>query len=481
MNFNIPEFTVSEFSSAIKNVIEGAFQYVRIKGEITGFKRASSGHLYFSLKDEDAVLSAVLFKNLAIITDFEIADGIAVVASGRITNFANRSNYQIIVEKLEMSGVGAALEMIEKRRKKLLAEGLFDDSRKKKIPFFPKTIGVITSKTGAVIQDIIHRIQDRCPAHILLYPSQVQGSEAVKNIIKGITYFNNLQHSIIKINNNSQNSTEYVRPDVIIIARGGGSFEDLLVFNDEDLVRAVFASKIPIISAVGHETDTTLIDYVADLRAPTPTAAAEFATPVLDDLKNNLNYTFSQLKFVSKNFLEDKFLQINYLQKYIVSPRAAILQIEEKILRLSEKLKFIARDFYQKSEQRLIKNALSSSVILHKINIDTQSIQYAFERLKSSIRGTIKNSETALINLTKLLENNHYERVFEKGFSLGFALVKDKNSKIVSSIYSIKKKDEITLEFKDGTAKTYIVDINKKNIIKHKTIKNNATQQELLW
>ena len=183
MSFNIPEFTVSEFSRSIKRIVEDAFGYVRIKGEIVGFKRASSGHLYFSLKHEDATLSSVCFRNMAQLVNFEIADGLQVTASGKITTYEGRSNYQIIVEKLEISGIGAILEMIEKRRQKLLAEGLFDDIHKKKIPFFPKIIGVITSETGAVIEDIKHRIQNRCPLNMILYPTLVQGDKAAKNII----------------------------------------------------------------------------------------------------------------------------------------------------------------------------------------------------------------------------------------------------------------------------------------------------------
>jgi exodeoxyribonuclease VII large subunit len=191
--FNVPEFSVSEFSASIKRVVEDAFGYVKIRGEITGFKRASSGHLYFSLKDEDAILSAVCFKNMADAVDFEVADGLQIVASGQITTYGGRSNYQIIVEKIEIAGIGAILEMIEKRRQKLAAEGFFDAVHKKEIPFFPRKIGVITSQTGAVIQDILHRVEARCPCFVLLYPVSVQGKEAPKQIIKAIKYFDKLK------------------------------------------------------------------------------------------------------------------------------------------------------------------------------------------------------------------------------------------------------------------------------------------------
>jgi exodeoxyribonuclease VII large subunit len=209
MSENVPQFSVAEFSKAIKLTIENAFGYVKISGEITGFKRASSGHLYFNLKEDNAVLTAVCFRNQANNIDFEIGDGLQICASGKITSYEGRSNYQIIVDKIEIAGIGAILEMIEKRRKKLAEEGLFDAIYKKKLPFFPKIIGVITSETGAVIEDIKHRILNRCPLHLMLYPSAVQGEKASREIIAGIKYFNNL-----KIN----------RPEVIIIARGGGSF-----------------------------------------------------------------------------------------------------------------------------------------------------------------------------------------------------------------------------------------------------------------
>lgn len=330
---NVPEFTVSEFSWSIKRTVEDAFGYVKIKGEITGSKRATSGHVYFNLKDESAVLTAVCFRNIAQLVDFEIADGLQVTASGRITTFEGRSNYQIIVEKLEISGVGALLEMIEKRRQKFLAEGLFDEVRKKPLPFFPKIIGVITSQTGAVIEDIKHRIEARAPMHIKLYSSLVQGEKAAAEIIAGIKFFNKLK-------------TE--KPEVIIIARGGGSFEDLLCFNDENLIREVFNSEIPIVSAVGHESDTTLIDYVSDLRAPTPTAAAEFITPVLSELKTDLNSFSEKLNFIPQNFLIEKLMHIKNLQRYIIHPKAMLEQIHDKMFEIEKRFIFLIKNFLVK-------------------------------------------------------------------------------------------------------------------------------------
>lgn len=407
--FNIPEFSVSEFSRAIKRVVEDSFGYVRINGEITGFKRASSGHLYFTLKDENATLSAVCFRNSAGLINFEIGDGLQVCASGRITTFEGRSNYQIIVEKVEIAGVGAVLEMIEKRRQKLSAEGLFDEIHKKPLPFFPKIIGVITSPTGAVIEDIKHRVEARCPTHIMLYPSLVQGEKAAAQIISGIKFFNRMKKN---------------RPEILIVARGGGSFEDLLCFSDESLIREVFASKIPLISAVGHETDTTLIDYVSDLRAPTPTAAAELATPVLFELKNQLNFLSERLDFLLQNFFAEKFLHLKNLQRYIVDPKFFLGQIFEKVQLLQ----------------------ISKNMILQKISAENQQVEMATKRLKSGFEVALKTISANLENLKKNLKSNHYREILKRGF----ALVKNQKGDLISSISAAKLEQKMLLEMSDG-------------------------------
>jgi exodeoxyribonuclease VII large subunit len=437
---NIPEFTVSEFSRSIKRVVEDSFGYVRIKGEITGFKRASSGHLYFTLKDENSTLTAVLFRNASQLVKFEMADGLQVCASGKITTYEGRSNYQIIVEKIEIAGIGAVLEMIEKRRQKLLAEGLFDEVHKKPIPFFPKIIGVITSETGAVIQDIKHRIEARCPTHIMLYPSLVQGEKAAMEIIAGIKFFNRLKKE--------------ERPDVLIIARGGGSFEDLMPFNDENLIREIFKSEIPLISAVGHETDTTLIDYVSDLRAPTPTAAAELATPILSDLKNQVNFYSEKLKFLPKNFLEQNFQHLKNLQRYILDPAKMLDQINDKFFQIGKKFNFLVQNFFEKKTQKVLSMQISSDLLLQKINLANHKMQFAFERLNSRSESYFKTTKTSLENLTKLLKSNHYNEILKRGF----ALIKNKNGSLISSISDVKIAQEILIEMHDGQ-----VQINKTN------------------
>ena len=266
---NAPPLSVSEISGALKRVVEDRFGYVRIRGEISGFKRAASGHVYLALKDDKAVLDGVMWKGNAGRLPFRPEDGIEVVVSGKLTTYPGRSKYQVVIDKMELAGEGALMALFEKLKAKLLGEGLFDQDRKKAIPFLPKTIGVVTSPTGSVIRDILHRLADRCPSHVIVWPVLVQGEGAAKQISHAIRGFSDMVPD-----------GPVARPDLVIVARGGGSIEDLWSFNEEEVVRAVADCSIPIISAVGHETDTTLCDFAADLRAPTPTAAAEMAVPV---------------------------------------------------------------------------------------------------------------------------------------------------------------------------------------------------------
>jgi exodeoxyribonuclease VII large subunit len=270
---NAPALSVSELSTALKRTVEGAFDHVRVRGEISGFKRHGSGHCYFTLKDDSACLDAVIWRGSAGALRFAPEDGVEVVATGRLTTYAARSRYQIVVERLELAGQGALMALLDKRRRQLAAEGLFDADRKKTLPFAPRVIGVVTSPTGAVIRDILHRLEDRCPCHVLLWPVPVQGEGAAARIAAAVAGFNALGPG-----------GPVPRPDLLIVARGGGSIEDLWAFNEEEVVRAVAASDIPTISAVGHETDTSLCDFAADMRAPTPTAAAELAVPVRREL-----------------------------------------------------------------------------------------------------------------------------------------------------------------------------------------------------
>ncbi|MGE4322373.1 MAG: exodeoxyribonuclease VII large subunit [Sphingobium sp.] len=270
---NAAPLTVSELSAALKRTVEGRFGHVRLRGEISGFKRAASGHVYLCLKDDNALIDGVMWKGSAARLAFAAQDGVEVVATGKLTTYPGRSKYQIVIDRMELAGEGALMALLEKLKARLSAEGLFDPARKRPLPFLPRTIGVVTSPTGAVIRDILHRLADRCPTDVLLWPVLVQGEGAATQIARAVRGFSAIAHD-----------GPLPRPDVVIVARGGGSIEDLWSFNEESVVRAVAESSIPVISAVGHETDTTLCDHAADRRAPTPTAAAELAVPVRAEL-----------------------------------------------------------------------------------------------------------------------------------------------------------------------------------------------------
>jgi exodeoxyribonuclease VII large subunit len=267
---NLYEYSVSELSGSIKRTVENAFDHVRLRGEISGYRGPhSSGHAYFSLKDDRARIDAVIWKGSFSKLRFRPEEGMEVIATGKVTTFPGSSKYQIVIENLEPAGAGALMALIEERKRKLAAEGLFDEGRKQLLPYMPKVIGVVTSPTGAVIRDILHRISDRFPVHVIVWPVKVQGEGSGDEVANAIRGFNALEEG-----------GPIARPDLLIVARGGGSLEDLWSFNDEAVVRAAAESEIPLISAVGHETDWTLIDYAADMRAPTPTGAAEMARPI---------------------------------------------------------------------------------------------------------------------------------------------------------------------------------------------------------
>ncbi len=391
---SIPEFSVSEISEILKMTIEETFSHVRIKGEISGLKVHTNGHIYFNLKDDKAVLNSVCWKGTAASLPFKPEDGLEVICSGKITTYAARSNYQLTVSKIEVAGVGALLALLEKRKQKLAAEGLFDEDRKKTLPFLPKVIGVITSPTGAVIQDILHRIQDRYPVHVLVWGVLVQGQEAAKQVADAIIGFNNLPHHLPK-------------PDILIVARGGGSIEDLMPFNEEIVIRAVADSKIPIISAVGHETDTTLIDFVSDRRAPTPTAAAEMAVPVRKELLNAVKQFGLRIKISLPNLVK---IHENRLQRCsgVLAQFASSLQIKAERVSNTKKM------------------------------------------MKSALDMVLSKSCNNIEILSKLLESYHYKKVLARGF----AIVKD-GEKILHSATQVLPNRKLDIEFADGQASVY--------------------------
>src|SRR5579863_5931861 len=309
---NAPEISVSELSGALKRAVEDRFSYVRVRGEVSNYRGPhSSGHVYFSLKDQGARIDAVIWKGVFARLRVRPEEGLEVIAAGKITTFPGKSSYQIVIESLEPAGVGALMALLEARRVKLAAEGLFDAARKQLLPFLPRVIGVVTSPTGAVIRDILHRLADRFPLHVLVWPVRVQGETSAEEVARAIRGFNAFPVD-----------GAIPRPDLIIVARGGGSLEDLWSFNEEIVVRAAAESDIPLISAVGHETDTTLIDFAADLRAPTPTAAAELATPVRAELLASLVDLEGRLKGAALRSAERRRAELRSLARALTSGEA---------------------------------------------------------------------------------------------------------------------------------------------------------------
>ena len=441
---NIPEFTVSELSRSIKRIIEDSFGYVRIKGEISGFKKASSGHLYFNLKDQAALINAVCFRQMADLIDFDLADGMEVIASGRITIYEGRSNYQIVVEKIEIAGIGTILAAIEKRKLKLLEAGYFDIKNKKPLPFLPKIIGVITSPTGAVIEDIVNRITNRFPSHLLVYPALMQGKNAASEVIGGIKYFNQ--------------SAGINKPDVIIVARGGGSFEDLLPFNDEDLVKTVFNSNIPIVSAIGHETDTTLIDYVSDVRAPTPTAAAEMVVPVLKDLKNlNENLKKRLLQYCAKLF-EVKKNSLNNLSSRLLHPQVKLANLEQRFSHLFLALKNNFENNFKNKERHL--KMLNSQFLTFggpdkNLRHWHNRLEFLQKNLNSNRQNFLENSQNKISQLSKLMDSYNYKNVLARGY----AIISCKK-KIISSKNQVNNNQIVDIEVVDGVFSAVVADDN---------------------
>jgi len=416
------EYTVSEVSFAIKQLVETSFAHVRVKGEIFGSKRADSGHWYLSLKDDNSLLSAVCWRGVASGLPIKIEDGIEVIATGKITTYNGRSSYQLVIEKLEIAGEGALLKLLEERKQQFLKEGLFDVSHKKKIPYLPQTIGVVTSPTGAVIRDIIHRIRDRFPCRIIVWPTLVQGEGAADKIAAAIRGFNGFAPNDIN------------RPDVIIVARGGGSLEDLWPFNEEVVIRAVYDSEIPLISAVGHETDTMLIDYAADVRAPTPTGAAEFAVPVKSEIYNGLLTTDLRMKNSITRYLNEYKQYVDALAHGIPSLSQIVLENQQKIDDRSERLKLAFVNLL-KDKNNCLK--LTNLKPLY-------------------IKNILENKSEYLQNLALRMEAVSLESVLKRGF----AWVSDSKFKTVYDTNSAKKSQILHIRFSDGIVKAAVAERN---------------------
>jgi exodeoxyribonuclease VII large subunit len=408
---NSPALSVSELSGALKKTIESAFGYVRVRGEISGFKRHGSGHCYFTLKDENACIDAVIWRGNAAALAFLPEDGAEVIATGKLTTYPGRSKYQIVVDRMEIAGEGALLALLEKRRKALAAEGLFAAERKRKLPFLPRVIGVVTSPTGAVIRDILHRLEDRCPTRVILWPVPVQGEGAAAKIAAAIRAF----------------ATIEPKPDLLIVARGGGSIEDLWAFNEEEVVRAAADSPIPLISAVGHETDTTLIDHAADRRAPTPTAAAEIAVPVRGELLAQL----SQLEHRSQHCLARRVHHCRDRFDLTIcrwpQPQAIFAPMAQRLDELGERLprSLGARAGTARADLNLVAGRLRGELIEQRI-----------ARLSEKLAAAWKMAELA-----------HPERPLRKGY----VRVTSRDGKTLTTAADARAARLLTLRFGDGS------------------------------
>ncbi len=374
---NIPEYSVSDLSRALKSTVEETYARVRVRGEISGFKRHSSGHLYLALKDTEAVLDAVCWRGQASRLGLSPEDGLEVICTGRLTTYPGRSKYQMVIESMELAGEGALLKLLEDRKRRLAAEGLFHTDRKKPIPFLPTVIGVITSPTGAVIRDILHRLAERFPRPVLLWPVAVQGEGAAEQIAAAIRGFNNLPID-----------GPIPRPDVLIVARGGGSLEDLWAFNEEIVVRAAAESLIPLISAVGHETDTTLIDYASDLRAPTPTGAAEKAVPVRLELLAAVSERSARLSAAAGHLLEERRTRMAALMRALPRPQRLL---EERSQRLDERSERLLASLPALLRQRTLEVQHLSARLRGPRQIITEQ-RHRLERLGASLLHGVSTS-----------------------------------------------------------------------------------------
>jgi exodeoxyribonuclease VII large subunit len=435
---NAQEYSVSELSMALKKMVEDGFGFVRVRGELSGVKHHSSGHIYMDLKDERASLAGVIWKMTVPRLRVRPENGLEVVAIGRLTTFPGQSKYQIVIDQLQLAGVGALMQLLELRRKKLAAEGLFDDAHKKPLPFLPQVIGVVTSPTGAVIRDILHRLADRFPRRVIVWPVAVQGERSAAEVTAAINGFNALKPD-----------GRVPRPDVIIVARGGGSVEDLLSFSEENVVRAVFASTIPIISAVGHETDTTLIDFVSDRRAPTPTAAAEMAVPVRAELRRmvldraqRLEGGRLRLYTQARQRLTDIARALPRRESLLAIPRQRFDHAGGK---LAGALTLLVHK--QRSRLQVASGQLTPGRLQQSARHQGEVMNNLAHRLELIVRRRTADLAQRLTGSVKLLETLSYRATLERGF----ALVSRTGKGLVERGKDVKSGERLQLTFADGT------------------------------
>ncbi len=454
-NHNQPVYSISEISFSIKRVLEDHFGLIRLRGEVSGWRGAhSSGHAYFSLKDDKSVINAVCWKGMLSKLQHKPEEGLEVIATGRISAFNGK--YQIVVEHIEPAGAGALMALLEKRKKMLEAEGLFAPERKKKLPYLPRVVGVVTSPTGAVIRDILHRISDRFPVHVLVWPVAVQGEGAAEQVAAAINGFNELPpresaDSHMGRGSGLTRSAGLVRPDVLIVARGGGSIEDLWAFNEEIVARAAAASNIPLISAVGHETDTTLIDFVSDQRAPTPTAAAEMAVPVLSELKLIVHQLDGRLLASVQSYLARFQEKLSGLSRGLPRPSQLLENAIQRLDVANERLQQALPAFLLRKEQKLavLAAALKPQTLAVSIQQFSVRLPEYQQRLYQAMLRNLSQREEKLKHLAALLESVNYKKILERGF----ALVRDGAGKLVNSTTKAKAAKTLTLTFQDGDVK----------------------------
>ncbi|MGA1341891.1 MAG: exodeoxyribonuclease VII large subunit [Hyphomonas sp.] len=427
---NDSALSVSELAAKLKRTIETSYDHVVVRGELGRVTLAKSGHMYADLKDERAVLNTIMWRGQVERLPFRPEEGLEVVATGRLSTYEGRSAYQLIASSMRPAGAGALMALLEERKKKLAAEGLFDARHKKKLPYLPRTIGVVTSPTGAVIRDILHRIRERFPVRVIVWPALVQGEQAGAQVTAGIRGFNAM--------------TGPDRPDVLIVARGGGSIEDLWPFNEESVVRAAFESDIPLISAIGHETDTTLIDYVSDQRAPTPTGAAEMAVPVRTELLLSTGESGERLKRALARALSrcgDKL-------------KAARLPRPEMLLQPArQRLDFAAANLpkailaaTQKARLRLSRLQISSAMLKTEIRQGRQRLRDAATRARPALMRLIDRRRTALTAQAKLLQTLSYQATLKRGY----AIVRDTDGRLIRSAGLASGTQQFRVSFADG-------------------------------
>ncbi|MEC9342303.1 MAG: exodeoxyribonuclease VII large subunit [Pseudomonadota bacterium] len=459
---NVAEYTVTELSGQLKRTVEDAFGLVRVRGEISGYRGPhSSGHCYFSLKDDRARLEAVIWRGVFSKLRHRPEDGMEVIATGKLTTYPGSSKYQIVVDNIEPAGAGALMALLEERKRKLGAEGLFDETRKRPLPYLPSVIGVVTSPTGAVIRDVLHRISDRYPLHVIVWPVRVQGETSGQEVARAIAGFNALTPD-----------GPIARPDLIVVARGGGSIEDLWGFNDESVVRAVAASEIPLISAIGHETDWTLIDLAADRRAPTPTGAAEIAVPVKAELEAFVATLTARLRAGLRRALERARSELRSAERDLGTPADILSTPRQRLDAAADRLsgamrlavqrkrsdygalggrlnrRLLDSSFARARERLKVLDAAASSAYRNRVAARRQQHENARRRLDWRLLArTVKSARDRLDQNWRLIGSLSHERVLARGF----ALIRDAGGAPILSADAVQAGDALSVQMHDGS------------------------------